>query len=686
MLYINIYTPKYKYNINEKVFIYEILNIYIDGDKLSMELKGKEKVIGTYYFENVEEINNFKSTYLIGDKILIDGELSIPKNNTIPNTFNYKKYLLSKNIHHLVTIKSIEKISSNKSLFNNIKNYVNKRIEKVNKNEYLYAFILGNGKYLPSEVSNNYRLNSITHLFSLSGLHVTIFALFISKILYKLDEKKLLIVISLFLLLICFITSYSPAIVRSVIFYILLSLNKIYNTNVKTIHLLYITFSITIFINPFYIYNLGYVLSFSATYFLILSNETIKINNKIYSLFIMSLIATLGSLPIIINNFYKINIVGFINNIFFVPYVSYIVYPVSLLSFLIPFLTPLLNILTNIMEYISRISSNVLNITLSFPKMSSILIIIYYLLFIMCIKYKKKITIIFLILFIFIMYNKNNFYKETYIYYIDVGQGDSILIRTENNKSILIDTGGKETFYKTIKRNNNYNLMTDSIIPFFNSIGIRKIDYLFLTHGDADHSGYAINLVKNIKVNNVVFNKGEYNDLELDLINVIKEKNIPYYKNINKLNIDSNILYSLNTKDYDNENDNSNVIYFINNNYKFLFMGDAGVERENDILNKYNLKTIDFIKVGHHGSKTSSSKEFIDRISPKYSIISVGEDNKFGHPKDSVLDILKESKIYRTDKNGSIEIKLNNNGYEIKTYSSMLISRKCSTFTKRIEK
>ena len=96
-------------------------------------------------------------------------------------------------------------------------------------------------------------------------------------------------------------------------------------------------------------------------------------------------------------------------------------------------------------------------------------------------------------------------------------------------------------------------------------------------------------------------------------------------------------------------------------------MGDAGTEKEKDILEKYDLKDIDFIKIGHHGSNTSSSKYFIDKISPKYSIISVSKNNRYGHPKDSVLEILKNSKIYRTDITGSIEIKLNKDGYKIST-------------------
>lgn len=178
--------------------------------------------------------------------------------------------------------------------------------------------------------------------------------------------------------------------------------------------------------------------------------------------------------------------------------------------------------------------------------------------------------------------------------------------------------------------------------------------------------GEVINLVNDYKVDNVIFNCGEYNDLEKELIKVLEKKKIPYYSCIKELNIDNNKLYFLNNKDYGNENDNSSVIYTELNNYKFLFMGDAGVEVEEDLIEKYNLKDIDVLKVGHHGSKTSSSKIFIDEINPKYSIISVGKNNRYGHPNDSVLDNLNGSKIYRTDKDGSIMFKIQNNKLNIK--------------------
>ena len=248
--------------------------------------------------------------------------------------------------------------------------------------------------------------------------------------------------------------------------------------------------------------------------------------------------------------------------------------------------------------------------------------------------------------------------SNKYIDFIDVGQGDSTIIRM-NHKTIIIDTGGNPK---------KEGLITTSIIkPYLKSKGINKIQTLIITHGDYDHMGEAINLVNNFKVEKVIFNCGPYNDLEKELIKVLDKKHIKYYSCIKELNIDNNKLYFLQTKEYDNENDNSNVIYTELNGYKFMFMGDAGIVKEKDILEKYNISDIDVLKVGHHGSRTSSSKEFIDEINTKYSIISVGKNNRYGHPNKEVLKNLVNSKIYRTDEDGSIMFKIKNNKLKIGT-------------------
>ena len=151
---------------------------------------------------------------------------------------------------------------------------------------------------------------------------------------------------------------------------------------------------------------------------------------------------------------------------------------------------------------------------------------------------------------------------------------------------------------------------------------------------------------------------------------MLEKKNIKYYSCIKKLNIDNSKLHFLQTKEYDNENDNSNVIYTKLDGYKFMFMGDAGVEKEKEILEKYNLSNIDVLKVGHHGSKTSGVRTFINKINPKYSIISVGMNNRYGHPNKEGLNDLKQSKVYRTDQDGIIMFKIKNDKLKIKTSSS----------------
>ena len=159
---------------------------------------------------------------------------------------------------------------------------------------------------------------------------------------------------------------------------------------------------------------------------------------------------------------------------------------------------------------------------------------------------------------------------------------------------------------------------------------------------------------------NIYLNKGEINNCEKSTNGIIFDE---YY-----IEIDNIEIYSLNDYEYNDENLSSMVLLFVIDNYKLLVMGDAPVKVESEIIKKYKLEEIDFLKVGHHGSKTSSSKNFIDEISPKYSIISVGKNNRYGHPNKEVLNVLEQSKIYRTDIDGTVEIKINNN-YVIKNYS-----------------
>ena len=400
ILYIFIYSKLYipqEIKIKEN-YILKINNYNIDGNKLTIEFNNLR---GTYYFETEEDLRYFKSNYNLGDIIKVKGTLEVPNNNTIPNTFNYKKYLYHKKINYILKIDNFSKLKDNKNILLKIKNDILKRIENTKHNNYLYAFILGKSSYIDNESYNNYKINGVTHLFALSGLHVSLFSGIILLILnkLKLNEKLSFIITSMFLIFFSFIASFTPSILRATIFFILSSLNKIYYTFIKPKNILFLTFSILIFKNPFYIFDTGFILSFTITYFILLLNESITIKDNIKSILIISLLSFLSSLPIIINLSYEINIIGFINNILFIPLVTNIIFPFSIIVIIIPKLSFILFILTNIMEFISKYSSNLLNITIYFQRLNYFEIIIYYILLIVSIKKSKKVIFI---LFIFI--------------------------------------------------------------------------------------------------------------------------------------------------------------------------------------------------------------------------------------------------------------------------------------------
>ena len=644
-----------KTNNNRKIdniVIGKINDIKEKENYTQIELIGKEKLLVTY---------KAKIEYNLGDLIKIEGKIEKPENNTIPNLFNYKNYLKSKKITHILNAQKIELVKQNTQIKYKIKNNLIKHINKYKTSKYLKTFILGDNSDIDTSIKNTYQENGINHLFSVSGMHLSLFANILLFLLKKLNEKLKYIIIILTFIFFAFLTNYSPSISRALILYILVNLNNILKLNIKTIYLLIIDFIILILYNPFYIYNIGFIFSFTITASLIISSNTInKYKKYISKLLITSAISFITSIPILINNYHEINILTPLNNLIFIPLISVIIFPLSLLTIILKPLDSILLILINLLEQLSTITQKT-SIKIILCQIPWYIIILYYLtiiIFIKGIETKQIKKILPLILIITIHTNIKNISPITRITLLDVGQGDSTLLEL-NNKNILIDTGGII--------NSKTSLVLNKTIPYLKSLGIKKIDYTILTHGDFDHMGEAINLVNNFKVEKVIFNCGEFNDLEKELIKVLDKKHIKYYSCIKELNIDKNKLYFLQTKKYDNENDNSNVIYTELNGYKFMFMGDASITTEKEILSKYNLSDIDVLKVGHHGSKTSSGKEFIDEINPKYGVISVGKNNRYGHPNKEVLDNLNNSKIYRTDQNGSIMFKIKNNKLKIET-------------------
>lgn len=638
-------------------------NYTIDGNKLSFILKNKYSLKCTYYIKDENELKVLKNLNL-GIKLRVEGNIENPKSNTIPNTFNYKKYLKSKNIYKVMSVENYKVINYKTNIIYTIKNKIIKKVVKYKSKRYISAFILGDKKYLDDEVKNRYQELGVSHIFAISGMHVSLITGILFFILKKIkDNLKYFIVIS-FLIIYVFLTGLQASVLRSVSFFIVNYLNKKYSFDLDIKNTFLIAVIILLIIYPNLIIDIGFQYSSIISFSLINFSYLIK-GNYLKTSLTISIIAFFVSLPITINNNFEINILSIINNLFIVPYISYILYPLSVLTFFIPIFDNLLFIFCNLIEVIS---SHLLVLNIIIPKMNVLTIIIYYLCLYIFFKTYKKIYLIFILCLLLIIKYFYIIDPNYYIYYLDVSQGDSSLIRYKN-EAILIDTGGSVSFKEDEwKKKKEYHI-SDSTITFLKSIGVSKINYLVLTHGDADHMGEAVNLVENFKVEKVILNCGGTNNLEKELIKVLEKKNIKYNFCVKELKVSNNKLYFLQTDVYESENDNSIVTYLNIHNKKFMFMGDASINVEKKILEKYKVTNIDFLKVGHHGSDTSSSKEFINIVNPKYSIISVGKNNRYGHPKESVLKTIKNSNIYRTDLNGTVMLKIKSNKFNIKTCS-----------------
>ena len=640
IIYTKYYPFKSVFNTNDTEFIGIVEDYIIKDNQIKISLKSKERIIVTYKYTG-KVFNNLS----YGDKIKVTGVLKEPSTNNIFNNFNYKKYLYNKKIYYIIEASKIDKIQNNNNHIYTIKNLLYTRINNLKSSNYIKALLFGDNK-LDKEIKTSYQINGISHLFSVSGFHInfitSIIYFYLDRVTYNKKIKYITVDIFLVLyLLLCNTTS----LLRCTVMNILLSINHLLKINIKKIDIVLLTLILCIIINPFIIYDIGFIYSYTISFFLILYKNKYKTNNKLLKIIYISLISFLVSLPINIYTSYEINFLSIILNIIIVPIVSLILLPLSLLTLIFPVLDNILYLITSILEKISLYTSNINIFKQVLSKPSIILIIIYYLVIILILSKNKHYYLI-LILLIFHktipLYNSN---LEVVMF--DVGEADSMLISTPSKKvNILIDTG------RGIDINN--------IIIYLKSIGISKLNYLIITHGDEDHIGGALYLIDNFKVDNVILNKGDYTELEVELITHLKNKNIKYTNNINKIPLLGSYMYLLNTKKFSNENDNSIVTYFEYQKYKFLFMGDSSSKTEEYLINNYNLTNISFLKVGHHGSNTSSSPLFINKITPKVSLISVGRNNFYHHPNKEVLTNLSNSVIYRTDINKSIKIKINN--------------------------
>ena len=241
------------------------------------------------------------------------------------------------------------------------------------------------------------------------------------------------------------------------------------------------------------------------------------------------------------------------------------------------------------------------------------------------------------------------------VFMIDVGQGDAILVKTPNEKTILIDAG-LATYY--------FDYGESVILPLLDFIGINKLDYGFVSHLDLDHYGGFVSLIQNDKILEI-YKPTLDSTLVMDVRfeTFLRERGVKInYYNSQELDFENCRIYVLSNNETNevyklSSNNRSGILKLVYGNSSFLFTGDAESRVENIFLNDYqNFLDVDVLKIGHHGSRTSTTEKFLSYTSPKYALISSGIKNRFGHPHPSVISRLtnKDIRIFRTDELGAV--------------------------------
>ena len=633
-----------------------------------------------------------------GDIITFNAIYNKPNAQRNYGGYDYSLYLKTQTIYGTFEGSQLQLKSKNKGSFVqkgiiSFKEYI-KGILKANLDEneaeLCIGLVIGDRTNLSENIQEDFKTSNLTHMLAVSGSHFVYIILAVTYINKFLKRKRLgqilmIIVIILFMNL----TGNTGSVVRSGIMAALGIIASIIHRKADIWNNMAIAMLIQIILNPYIIFDVGVQLSYGGVIGIVAFNKVVtnsieqlsnKINNYIKESISVTISANIVIIPIMMYTFNTISFSFVISNLIAGAILGIIVLYAFALIFLYivlhKFISPLfiiLNLMLKILISIAHICSLIPFSKIYVVTPNVVLIIFFYLFLYLLVKKQNsmilsKKTIAFFTIAIVIL---NFIYPvitskrdNLEINFIDVGQGDSTLIRV-SNKTILIDGGGSsygETF----------DVGEQTLFPYLLDRGINAIDYVIVSHFDSDHCQGLNFIMENMKVKNAIISDLGQESNEYDTFLSLAKKqntNLVYVKmgdiiKIGKATI--KILFPDNEPITDNEKNNNAIVFkFLWKNVSILFTGDIEEKAENKILSLYsnNLEELKstILKVAHHGSKTSTTKSFLEAVRPQIALVGVGEDNNFGHPNSGVIERLESigCKIYRTDKYGEISIKFN---------------------------
>lgn len=684
-----------KFTGTEESFIIRFSEVYkIDGASLQtfVYTNGGEKLLLRYTFPLESEKQQFINNYQLGVTCKISGKLEKPMAARNKNSFDYQTYLRHLNVYWLLKSENnpLAKCDSPKQNWNErIKTIRLKGLQHLEHHfstetkAFAAALLFGESGWIDEETIDAYKKLSLIHILAISGLHVGIIAggcFYIGIRLGITREVTKLIIISM-LPLYCMIAGGAPSVVRACLMVMLFLLLSLWKKKLSPVVILCAVFMALLLYNPFYLFHVGFQLSFFITFALLMSAKILQQlqgSNAIVQSFAVTLICQLCSMPIILYYFHEVSVWGFIMNIIYIPVYTVILLPFTFFVFFLSVVeAPFFNVLVALLEFLFTLINKIAVMIASLPFTSlsfgKPLFLFFFILIALIIisfsfwesgKRKKALHVLVgCLLVLTLFYHRENFSPFGEIVFIDVGQGDSILIKLPYGRGVyLIDTGGLLNFSREEwqKKKKTFDPGGDIVVPFLKSIGITSIDKLIITHADADHMGGGLAVLQHISVKEIVIPetlKGDF--VKTDFIGYARQQKlrITVVRAGDGWKVGKAQFYVLHPREeMSDSNENSLVLLAEINELKWLFTGDIGQEGEIALLKQYPRLKADVLKAGHHGSKTSSSPYFLDQIEAKVVIVSAGYNNRFGHPHPEVLSAFLERNmhVFRTDEQGAI--------------------------------
>ena len=630
----------------------------------------------------ISDFSGCDSRIKLGAKCIARGEIERPNQATNPGQFNYQSYLSNQDVHYQMAVNQTEQVQCKGmnmigkllAIRDKQLNYLDGQLSEPTAT-WVKSLTLGDRTAIDEDLLELFQRWHLTHLLSISGLHVSIVVMILHFILVhiiKLTKETTAQLLVLFLLLYPFLAGGAPSIWRASLVSSMNYLAWYHRHRIQTIDFLSFSFILFLLIKPEWIYHLGFQFSYLTTFAILFSKRVLsQIKHPLYRSAYITTLSFLMTLPIQVHSFYQFNPLSIFVNMFATFYFSVYLIPVTFFTYLSCFLCQpvmrlfdfFIQLTNNFFLFILKQIDQFFYHPIVTGSLSPLFIILFYLtLFYLLTQFEKRkvcqVSYAFISLLLILMTHQLLPYLNPNgkVIVLDIGQADALVIELPYRRGVILyDAGATMGFDFKTSSDRAYQQV---IQPYLHYSGIGKIDAVILSHEDSDHIGSLPYILEDFSVGSVItspyFQWSKLSKLLPQNLDVTHEI-VSFGQSIQ---IADQVFYILGpSRDWQDANDNSLVLYTLFSDQAWLLTGDISEQVELDLAKHFTHLQIDVLSVAHHGSATSSSAQFLDVFNPNVALISVGRDNSFNHPDDQVISRLKERdiKLFRTDQNGAIQ-------------------------------